>query len=197
MTAYTLLATSTYAQIKHTNLAHCLARRLGHFLLVVSALLSQSAKAEVTEHFNKAPDFTLPNLYTGETVSLSDYRGKVVLIDFWASWCGPCRASLPEYNELREKIRASHVGDRFEILAINVDVTSQEALGFLKDYQLDFQILEERTGKSQQAYDLLAMPTSLLVDQEGRIRIAHQGFTKSYIRYLETEIKKLFPAGED
>jgi thiol-disulfide isomerase/thioredoxin len=138
-----------------------------------------------------APAFTLPEISSRQNISLEDYQGKIVLIDFWASWCGPCRKSLPEYNDLRNRLQASPIGDMFEILAINVDMTNEEALAFLNKHPVDFPVLEERSGQSQQAYDLLTMPTSFLVDQHGKIRIAHQGFNPGYIEYLEQEISQL------
>ena len=134
----------------------------------------------------------MTDIYSGKKISLNDYRGKVVLIDFWASWCGPCRASLPNYNKLRNKLRASDIGDNFEVLAINVDGSTEDAMRLLKQYEFDFTVLEERSGKSQRDYDLLAMPTSFLIDQQGIIRMAHQGFNMKYIDQLEEEIKALF-----
>lgn len=163
-------------------------------LLVLVGLLSQTHKAysDNSTSFKQAPAFNLPEINTQQKISLDDYQGKVVLIDFWASWCGPCRKSLPEYNDLRNRLQASQIGDKFEILAINVDMSNEEALAFLTKHPVDFPVLEERTGKSQQAYDLLTMPTSFLVDQQGKIRIAHQGFNPGYIEYLEKEIGQLF-----
>lgn len=159
--------------------------------LTISALLLSNATHAQAPIYDDAPEIELPNIFNQELIKLSDYRGKVVLVDFWASWCGPCVASLPEYNELRNRLIEKHSSDVFEVLAINVDATTEEALEFLKDYKLDFQILEERTGKSQHAYDLLVMPTSVLIDQKGKVRVAHQGFSKGYILYLEQEIDKL------
>ena len=178
-----LLRTSPLSRIN-------LGLKLVAFLSASLLLFSSSIQAQ-EQFFDDAPEIQLPNIFNQELIKLSDYRGKVVLVDFWASWCGPCVASLPEYNELRNRLIEKHSSDVFEVLAINVDVTTEEALEFLDDYKLDFQILEERTGKSQQAYDLLVMPTSVLVDQEGKVRVAHQGFSKGYILYLEQEIDKL------
>jgi len=164
-----------------------------YFLLLFSALFTFTSHVSAASEVNDvAPLFTLPDLYSNKMVSLSDYRGKIILVDFWASWCGPCRASLPEYNKLRNKLRASDIGENFEVLAINVDGTTEEAMSLLKQYDFDFTVLKERTGKSQQAYELMAMPTSFLIDQDGRIRLAHQGFNKAYIELLEIEVEALY-----
>lgn len=167
-------------------------------LVTFTETVSAATKSNAIENnaikdaqYNKAPHFNLPNIFSKAPVQLSDYQGKVVLIDFWASWCGPCRQSLPEYDELRTRLRQQSKGEDFEILAINVDVTTEEAIHFLERYPVSFPVLEERSGKSQQAYDLLTMPTSFLVDREGYIRIAHQGFNSGYIHYLEKEVESL------
>jgi len=147
--------------------------------------------ATVAETLKPATNFTLPDIYTGEMIDLESYKGSVVLVDFWASWCGPCQASLPEYDALRKKLQASLPKDKFEVLAINVDGSKEEAMKFLSKHSLTFPILKESSGKSQRDYELLAMPTSFLVDQNGLIRIAHVGFNPNYIDLLEKEVRKL------
>ena len=157
---------------------------IGSLFLCCSSLFAETLKP--------ASKFTLPDFYSGEMISLEDYKGAVVLVDFWASWCGPCQASLPEYEALRQKLQRSLPHNKFEVLAINVDGNKEEALQFLRKLELSYPILKESSGKSQRDYELLAMPTSFLVDQEGFIRIAHVGFSSGYIDLLEKEINKLF-----
>jgi len=161
---------------------------LAGFLLLLSVSI-------VAESYDPAPDFSLPDIYEGGIISLKDYRGSIVLVDFWASWCGPCRVSLPEYNQLRNKMKTTLVKGDFEVLAINVDMSKEDAMRFLDQHPLDFPVLLETTGVSQQKYKLMAMPTSFLVDQQGLIRIAHQGYSPGYLQVLEKEIRQLAKEG--
>jgi len=139
-----------------------------------------------------APDFALPNLLTKEMVRLSDYKGKVILVDFWASWCGPCRASFPAYDQLRKEIHDEFGKDSFEVFAINVDMEKSEAFDFLKRQAVSFPILDENTGgDTQHKYQILAMPTSFLVGPNGVIYVQHSGFNSSYIQLIKNEVTRL------
>lgn len=139
----------------------------------------------LAEEGDLAADFTLPHLSTKTQYTLSDYRGSVVLVDFWASWCGPCRASFPAYEKIRQKLQATYGETSFEILAINVDMEKDEAFAFLKTQPVSFPILEENTGgKTQHDYQILAMPTAFLIDPEGRIRMQHSGFNSAYAELI-------------
>lgn len=159
------------------------------FVLILCLLnLPASAAAENPEAFEAAHDFTLPYLNKTGELSLSDYRGSVVLVDFWASWCAPCIASLPEYNSMRNKIRSHEGGANFEVLAINADLNIEEALAFIQKNPLDMPVLRENTGATQRKYKLWGMPTSVLIDKKGNIRMRHQGFSPAYLTALKKEI---------
>lgn len=134
-----------------------------------------------------APGFELPSIYNGEISKLEDYKGQLVLVDFWASWCGPCQSSLPAYDKLRNELQQKYGTQSFEVLAINVDITKEEGIAFLDKNPLTFPVLRENTGKTQQKYQLVGLPASFLIDKEGKLIIAHQGFSQRYIDYLKIE----------
>lgn len=155
-------------------------------------LLSLFAHSALSKEGDFAADFDLPLLQSEQRLKLSDFRGKVVLLDFWASWCGPCRASFPAYDALRKALQDKFGDDKFEILAVNVDITKEEAIAFLQQSPVSFPILDEDTGgRTQQHYQLIAMPTSFLIDQEGVIRIQHSGFSSAYSELIEKEVSQL------
>jgi thiol-disulfide isomerase/thioredoxin len=148
-----------------------------HFtFLLLLGLTTQSGAAPLPEGV-EAPAVELPNLPRQEdkTTSLESLRGKVVYLDFFASWCGPCRISLPRLNEIRNEL-----ADRgFEVLAVNVDEFEEDALAFLEEIPVDYPVIWDPQGDSPRQYGILGMPTAYLVDREGVIRHVHQGFRKS------------------
>jgi peroxiredoxin len=113
-----------------------------------------------------APDFTLGTLDGGE-VSLSDFRGQGVLINFWATWCGPCRIEMPEIVRAYE----AHSDTGFTVLAVNL--TDQDALedvqAFVEEFGMTFPVLLDSNGEISRLYGLLGLPMSVFVDREGRI----------------------------
>lgn len=132
-----------------------------------------------------AAEFSLPHLLKTESYTLSNYRGSVVLVDFWASWCGPCRASFPAYETIRETLQAKYGKDRFEVLAINVDMDKPAAFEFIHQQSVSFPVLEENTGgKTQHHYQILAMPSTFLIDQQGKIILQHSGFNSAYAELI-------------
>lgn len=161
-------------------------------VLLVISVWSVSSYADEGD---LAAEFSLPHLLSQEQYRLSDYRGSVVLVDFWASWCGPCRASFPAYNALRNRLQAKYGKDSFEVLAINVDMEKPEALAFLEKQPVSFPILDENTGGStQHKYQILAMPTAFLIDPEGTIVMQHSGFNSGYAELIERTAAELIQA---
>ncbi len=143
-------------------------------LRIALAALAFSALAAVsgaTAERTAAPDFTLKSA-TGENIKLSELRGQVVMINFWASWCGPCRQEMPLLDELHA--RYSPMG--FTMLGVNVEKDSSKAKALLKDLPVDFPILFDQQNAVSKDYDVVAMPSTVLVDRDGNIRYIHKGY---------------------
>jgi thiol-disulfide isomerase/thioredoxin len=105
-------------------------------------------------------------------IDLAAYKGKVVYLDFWASWCKPCRESFPWMNELTE----SFGGKGLVVIAVNVDHKRDLATDFLRQNTADFKIVYDPDGDLAEKYNVQAMPTSILIGRDGRIRYVHSGF---------------------
>ena len=122
-----------------------------------------------------APALSLPEVVGDETISLSSLRGQVVYVDFWASWCGPCRVSFPQLQEIRDDL-----GQRgFEVLAISVDEQASDARAFLEEMPVTYPVVHDGKGVTPAAYGVLGMPTGYLIDREGVVRDIHQGYRKT------------------
>ncbi|NQX87968.1 MAG: TlpA family protein disulfide reductase [Halioglobus sp.] len=134
-----------------------------------------------------APMVRLPLLSGDEEVSLAILRGKVVYLDFWASWCGPCRVSFPQLEALREELGAQG----FEVYAINVDEKAEDALQFLSEVPVSYPVVHDGSGATPKAWGILGMPTGYLIDRRGIVRNVHQGFKRSDGEKLRAEIVEL------
>ena len=110
-----------------------------------------------------APNFTFPDL-NGRQVSLSDHRGKVVLVNIWATWCPPCRQEMPSMQKLYERFK----GENFEILAVSIDSTGREAVGpFMRTMNLTFPALLDPRENIRPLYGVTGVPESFIIDKEG------------------------------
>jgi peroxiredoxin len=130
-------------------------------------LLAMTVSAGVAQ----APDFTLKS-DSGANLKLSELRGEVVLINFWASWCGPCRQEMPILSELHDKFK--DMG--FTVLGVNVEENSAEARRLLKDMPVSFPVLFDNNSTVSKQYDVVAMPSTVLVDRDGNMRYLHKGY---------------------
>ena len=108
----------------------------------------------------------------GQQLDLTAYKGKVVLIDFWATWCGPCQKSMPFLNGLRNE----RVQEGFEIVAINVDENTEEAREFLKAHPVDYPVAFDPKGECPGIFNVEAMPSSFFIDKTGKVRKIHLGY---------------------
>jgi peroxiredoxin len=118
-----------------------------------------------------ARDFTLEDL-AGEEVSLSDYAGSVVLINFWATWCAPCKAEIPTL----EAAFQAHRDQGFVVLGVEVEDSRRTVERFVSETEMTYPVLLDPSGRVKQAYRVSGLPMSLLVDREGVIRVRHIGY---------------------
>jgi cytochrome c biogenesis protein CcmG, thiol:disulfide interchange protein DsbE len=160
-------------------------------VLIIATVFPPGAMA--AEPSTPAPAIALPLLQSKEILQLEDLRGRVVLLDFWASWCGPCRESLPQYQKLRDEYPRAD----FEVLAVSLDEDIKEALGFLKQVPLQFPLLHDPEGKVASAYALKGMPSSYLIDRNGILRSQHVGFTMKDLPPLRAKIEHLIAEKAD
>lgn len=119
----------------------------------------------------EAPDFALKSS-TGENLRLSEFRGDVVMINFWATWCGPCRQEMPLLDELHN--RYERVG--FNLLGVNIDDDSRRAMQMIDELGVDFPVLFDSRKEVSEMYDVETMPVTVLVDREGTVRYVHLGY---------------------
>ena len=133
-----------------------------------------------------APDFTLPSL-DGPNLRLHEQRGQVVMINFWATWCGPCRVEMPHLAKLYEKYRSSG----FTILAVNIDEDPHKAAQLARQLGMRFPVLLDTQKKVSRLYDLGTMPSTVLVDRDGRVRYLHRGYRDGYEDLYDKQIREL------
>jgi peroxiredoxin len=155
---------------------------LGLMFSVVAA--TSLASSDLTGQ--AAPDFALKSS-TGENLRLSEFRGDVVMINFWATWCGPCRQEMPLLDELYQ--RYERVG--FSLLGVNIDDDSRKAMTMISDLGVNFPVLFDSSKEVSKLYQVDAMPVTVIVDRGGTVRYVHQGYKPGYEdKYLD-EIRSL------
>lgn len=152
-------------------------RRAIFLLLLLLPLLCQGAET--------AKPFDLPT--DNGRVKLSDFKGQVVYVDFWASWCTPCRKSFPWMSEIQKRYQAQGLN----IVAINLDQQPEQAQHFLKQMPASFTVAFDPEGKTAEHYNVQGMPSSYLIDRKGQLRQTHIGFRDKDKDRLEQSIIEL------
>jgi len=156
-------------------------------ILATFSLVALTFSANATEVGQNAPQFTLPTLKTDSPTPLKQFAGKVVYLDFWASWCAPCKTSFPLLNKLHQKLKAQG----FEVVAVNLD--EDKALGekFLQEVPVDFTVLRDASGEWADKFVVDSMPTSFIIDKNGVVQKIHHGFVSEDIAEIEAKVMEL------
>jgi len=168
------------------SMIHKCTRLLPGLLLAALMSLSTPFPAAAAEEVKPAPDFTLKSM-GGKNLKLSEMAGSVVLVNFWASWCGPCREEMPLLNSLHNKYEP--LG--FTVLGVNVEEDVKGAEGFLKNFPVDFPVLLDSDNRVSEQYKVIAMPTTVVVDRDGNMRFLHQGYKSGDEAKYRQMVKKL------
>ncbi|MFQ5983451.1 MAG: TlpA family protein disulfide reductase [Woeseiaceae bacterium] len=158
-------------------------------IILLGALLSTTSVGSVASSGlagQPAPDFVLKSA-TGENLRLSEYRGDVVLINFWATWCGPCRQEMPLLDELYG--RYQRVG--FSLLGVNIDDDARRAMAMVDELGVSFPVLFDDKKQVSKLYEVEAMPVTVLLDREGTVRHVHHGYKPGYEQKYLNEIRAL------
>lgn len=144
-------------------------------LTLLFLLASTHALGAADDEKIPAPPFALPAIANAEgSLDLASLRGSVVYLDFWASWCGPCRLSLPALNTMWHEVDR----EDFKVIAVSIDVVEEDSLDFLERYPVDYPVLIDTVGETPQVYAVNGMPSGYLIDREGYVREVHVGFSK-------------------
>ena len=150
-------------------------------LVLCAGLVLPVAAVEVGD---TPPAFDLPGRQAA--VKLSDYAGKTVYLDFWASWCGPCKQSFPWMNDMHSRYAAQGL----RVVAINVDQKADDAQAFLRKTPAQFDLAFDPAGQTPKAYAVKAMPTSVLIGPDGKVLSVHSGFKDNDRNALEQQIRQ-------
>jgi len=157
-------------------------------LLAVLAFLAISQAAAAVEAGGAAPVLDMPRLdQPAASVALAGLRGKVVYVDFWASWCVPCRLSMPALEALYRE----HRDQGFVVVGVNKDVSADDAKRFMGKVGVTFPLVSDLGDAAARGFDVKAMPSGYLVDRKGIVRKVHRGFTGETAAELRGEIDAL------
>jgi thiol-disulfide isomerase/thioredoxin len=156
-------------------------------ILILLLLLCAAAPLPAANApLSTAPDFTLKSS-SGVNLKLSELRGQVVLINFWASWCGPCRKEMPLLDQLYQQYKP--LG--FTVLGVNVEEDQKQAHSLLNKVPVSFPVVFDGTNSVSKLYNVIAMPTTVIVDRNGNMRYLHKGYLPGYEATYQQQVRTL------
>ena len=155
-------------------------------IVAVLALCLVSIVAVAKIKADSAPDFVLKSA-SGKNVRLSELKGRVVMLNFWATWCGPCTEEIPYLNKLHESFDPYD----FELLGINLDEDQSKAIHLANKLKVNFPVLFDKDKNVSKSFDIKAMPTTIIIDRAGKIRHVNHGFKKGYIERYQRQVQAL------
>ena len=155
-------------------------------MLLVALGWASGASVAALVPSSPAPDFTLRSM-DGQNLRLGEQRGRVVMVNFWATWCGPCRVEMPHLNRLYEKYRNAG----FVLFGVNVDEDTRNAVALAQKMGLKFPVLADSDKRVSKQYDVTAMPSTVLIDRDGRVRHVHRGYREGFEDLYEKQIREL------
>ena len=168
-----------------------------HTLLLIAitfiSLAANAAELKAVEGEVTPPAFTLETLKGDNSMSLSDFKGQVVLVQFWATYCTPCRLEMPSMNKLMKSLEDNKIP--FKILAINMGETKEEVQKFVDEVKPAFTILMDSTGENVQKWNVFAAPSNFLIGKKGNIRYTLYGGVDWNAENISTTIKALAAEG--
>lgn len=157
---------------------------IGCFVMSSPVAISKASANKTASY--KAKDFTL-KVRSGGNIRLAELRGQVVLLNFWASWCGPCRQEMPLLNSLYQRYETAG----FTLLGVNVESEPSAAEKVLKEIPVNYPILFDSDSHVSELYEVSAMPSSVLIDCDGRVQYVHRGYKPGDEQLIRKQIKKL------
>ena len=164
---------------------HAMLRVIAQTLVALFIVVS-TARAALPAVGSVAPDFTLRSS-TGKNQKLSEFRGQVVMINFWATWCAPCRQELPLLNHLYEQYHKTG----FTLLGVNIDDNPEAAKALAQQLGITFPVLFDTDKQVSHRYDVDAMPSSVLIDRSGKVRYLYRGYHTGVEAQYDKQVREL------
>ncbi len=156
-------------------------------ILLVAAIFCVNPVAFAVEAGGIMPACNVSPIGETKTEDLQNYKGQVIYVDFWASWCGPCAKSFPFLNEMHEQLK----GQGLQIVGVNLDENADDAKTFLAKYPASFTVVADVSKQCAKDFEVKAMPSSYLIDRKGVVHHVHLGFKPGEAKELKVLVEKL------